>query len=316
MQGVKLEHGMTHLIEPTIKRIVRSLVPNFLRSRLREFIEDLRLKKTKGIVNHVSCVHEWLDLEELEVLQGRYPTRDPSDYGYDPDSRERRGAWRAKQIQELISLDFNCGYAHLLEIACSDGMVAHNLSRAGHAVVALDIKSSGFDKPAKTVKFVRGDAMCLPFKDESFDCVFSYNALEHFVNPEAFLSEALRVVKTGGYIYIQAGPLYPSPWGLHAFYEISVPYCHFLFPYEVLQNFLRSKCMSSNWPCTNNFGITYYRDLWRQFSASLDMIHYQERRNLSFIHLIERYPFCFKNKVNDIDDLVTEGVQVLFQKMV
>ena len=74
------------------------------------------------------------------------------------------------------------------------------------------------------------DAANMQFEDETFDFVFSYDAFEHFASPENVLLEAIRVVRKRGYIYLEFGPLYYSPYGEHAYRSITVPYCQFLFP--------------------------------------------------------------------------------------
>ena len=62
----------------------------------------------------------------------------------------------------------------------------------------------------------------MPFKDASFDCVFSYAVLEHLHNPFIAAREVLRVLKPGGW-YIgtvsQGEPFHSSyfhhtPWAL------------------------------------------------------------------------------------------------------
>jgi SAM-dependent methyltransferase len=50
----------------------------------------------------------------------------------------------------------------------------------------------------------------LPFKNNFFDLVYSAFAIEHCHNPEAFLSEMIRVVKKGGLVIILA-PNYGAP---------------------------------------------------------------------------------------------------------
>lgn len=48
------------------------------------------------------------------------------------------------------------------------------------------------------VKFVRGDAMNLPFKNESFDVVFNVEASHGYPNYRTFIQEAWRVLRPGG----------------------------------------------------------------------------------------------------------------------
>lgn len=58
---------------------------------------------------------------------------------------------------------------------------------------------------------VVGDAMNLPFADESFDIVFSAQVLEHLPQPGRFLKEANRVLMPGGLIVLSC----PFYWPLH-----------------------------------------------------------------------------------------------------
>ena len=44
------------------------------------------------------------------------------------------------------------------------------------------------------------DAKCLPFKDNSIDCIFTQTFLEHPLEPEMVLSEIARVLKIGGIV--------------------------------------------------------------------------------------------------------------------
>lgn len=58
---------------------------------------------------------------------------------------------------------------------------------------------------------VLGDAMHLPFADSAFDIVFSTQVLEHLPEPAAFLSEAFRVLTSGGVLIVSC----PFYWPLH-----------------------------------------------------------------------------------------------------
>jgi SAM-dependent methyltransferase len=76
------------------------------------------------------------------------------------------------------------------------------------------------------IKFIQGDATSLPFDDHTFDSILSVAAFEFIPQPEEFLREALRVVKTGGKVVIGVigGG---SPWS--AMYEEKARKGHRLF---------------------------------------------------------------------------------------
>ena len=47
-----------------------------------------------------------------------------------------------------------------------------------------------------------GDARCLPFKDNSYDFVYSLGVVEHFPETATAIFECCRVVKDGGYVLV------------------------------------------------------------------------------------------------------------------
>jgi SAM-dependent methyltransferase len=62
-------------------------------------------------------------------------------------------------------------------------------------------------KQFKKIKIVRGDAHKIPFKDSTFDAVFSMNVWFHLRKPEKVAMEIARVLKPGGkFIIITANP--------------------------------------------------------------------------------------------------------------
>ncbi len=43
-----------------------------------------------------------------------------------------------------------------------------------------------------------GDANNLPFNEETWDIVISFDTIEHLINPDDFLTESFRILKWGG----------------------------------------------------------------------------------------------------------------------
>jgi SAM-dependent methyltransferase len=52
-------------------------------------------------------------------------------------------------------------------------------------------------------RITNGSGEALPFDDESFDIVYSYNVLEHTHNPELVVRESLRVLRRGGTFHME-----------------------------------------------------------------------------------------------------------------
>ena len=66
----------------------------------------------------------------------------------------------------------------------------------------------------------KGYAERLPFQDEEFDCVCSFQTIEHVTNPRMMLTEAYRVLKPGGILFLEC-PNYNYPLEVH--YGVAVP---------------------------------------------------------------------------------------------
>jgi len=90
-----------------------------------------------------------------------------------------------------VVLDVGCGAAYGTEMLLKDG--------AARSVVGLDINLDGVEAGAISgLSLVLGDAMKLPFVDESFDVITAFEIIEHLDDAECALREIKRVLKTGG----------------------------------------------------------------------------------------------------------------------
>lgn len=267
--------------------------------------------RTHEILQKASPRPAYLEYEDLVRLQEQYPQR-PA-YGYSPDLLESRGIERARQILRLPTAS---AASTFLELACWDGMVSAAISKRGKKTVAIDAQSDGFDDRATEAGtiLVGMDAASLTFEDNSFDFVFSYDAFEHFANPEAVLQQAIRVAKPNGHIYLEFGPLYYSPWGEHAYDAVKVPYCQFLFTRDAMERLTKTHGLTEiDWNHVNHLALRDYRDLWKKYSNDLKPIQYFERLNLSHLDLIRAYPSCFISKSSDFENFTVSNVSALFQ---
>ena len=51
----------------------------------------------------------------------------------------------------------------------------------------------------------------MPFEDESYDCAFGTEVLEHCPNPEIVMKEVFRVLKPGGVFFLYCTVLMEPP---------------------------------------------------------------------------------------------------------
>jgi ubiquinone/menaquinone biosynthesis C-methylase UbiE len=76
--------------------------------------------------------------------------------------------------------------------------------------------------------FLQADAAGIPLPDASIDTVIMNDAFEHVPEPEAVLTECLRVLKPTGRLYMNFPP-YHHPFGAHLSDAVGIPWVHLLF---------------------------------------------------------------------------------------
>jgi SAM-dependent methyltransferase len=303
---------MTSVKRAITRRIPAAVAPLLLESRRRYAIA--RSRSARRAFDAASRTPAWLDPSRLPQLQQRYGGTVASDYGYDQNSLERRGVERVRSLRPLLK---GPGVS-TLEIACGDGMVSYQLARAGADATAVDLSDALFDERARGagVHLIQADAANMPLPGAEFDVVCSFNAFEHFADPEAVLREAIRVTKPGGAIYLLFGPLYWSSYGLHATLSIDVPFCHVLFRRSVLESYVaRHDLKPIRFETLNGWSLGRFRDLWRRYAASVEPEMYREIQSLHGIDLVAKHPSCFRNKTDDFDDLLVANIEVRFRRL-
>jgi len=257
----------------------------------------------------------WLGLAELDSLQRAYPV-EPRRYKYDDDSLVARGRERARTMLDLAGRRSDAPQ-RFLDLGMWDGLTCQALAEMGKTAVGIDIRVEGLKarRDPGGLAFAAMDAGRLGFVDSSFDFVFSFNSFEHFPDPEVVLREALRVLRPGGYLYLDFGPVWLSPKGAHQFQTISVPYVECLFTKETLMEYAAAndiQLMGFFW--MNEWPLSRYRDLWHRYDDQLERVAYYEIYNADHVDLISRYPTCFKSKTQNFDDLIISNIEVLFRK--
>ena len=135
-----------------------------------------------------------------------------SDYIQSSEELYRSRSLRFRADNAVVWLPFlhiNDG-AVILEIGCAGGSLLHRVKQLIPSVTAIGLdRDSGHIDYAKSktaelnleCDFQVGDALSLPFEDNSFDVTFSHTLTGH-VPIEPFLSEQLRVLKPGGRVVV------------------------------------------------------------------------------------------------------------------
>ena len=119
---------------------------------------------------------------------------------------------------------------HLLDVAGGTGDVSFKfLKRAGHGhATVLDLtepmlvegrKRAEADKMADSLSWVTGDAMALPFKNNTFDVYTISFGIRNVTRPIEALREAYRVLKPGGRLMVLEFSQLPND-GLQKLYDL------------------------------------------------------------------------------------------------
>ncbi len=113
---------------------------------------------------------------------------------------------------------------HLLEVGCGEGRGIEHLMLKGTSYTAIDkiqdaIQSLQKQYPQGT--FVASHLPPLPFADQQFDSVVSFQVIEHIENDLHFLKEIHRVLKPGGVVLLTTPnrklSLSRNPWHIREY---------------------------------------------------------------------------------------------------
>lgn len=93
----------------------------------------------------------------------------------------------------------------ILDIGCAEGFTLTYLKQSypKTKMIGIDLSQELIDKNTDPeIKLMLGDALKLPFANETFDIIIATAIIEHVENPALMLKEAKRVLKKEGLIIL------------------------------------------------------------------------------------------------------------------
>jgi len=101
----------------------------------------------------------------------------------------------------------------ILEIGCGIGSVVFELTKQGYNVLGTDISREAIAYGLKKYNNIRLEvqaAEALPYENDSFDAVLSFDLFEHIAQVDRHVSEVFRVLRANGYYLFQTPNKYSS----------------------------------------------------------------------------------------------------------
>lgn len=93
----------------------------------------------------------------------------------------------------------------ILDAGCGTGQVVARLESLGFNPIGIEVSHPNVQAAAGiTSRCQLYDGRVIPFENDSFDAVGSFNVLEHVEDPEGYIVELVRVLKPGGQIVLSS----------------------------------------------------------------------------------------------------------------
>ncbi len=97
----------------------------------------------------------------------------------------------------------------VLDAACGEGYGSAHLAHIAKTVIGVDISTDAIRHAseryqADNLKFQTADVCKLPFQDDEFECIVSFETLEHLEDQSGLLKEFRRVLEPSGFLLISS----------------------------------------------------------------------------------------------------------------
>jgi len=113
-------------------------------------------------------------------------------------------------LEKLVEMSKVHKSSRVLDVASGPGLVASAFSKVAQQVECIDLTPAMLEQAKQhtitegltNITFREGDAMALPYPDNSFDVVVTRYSFHHFLKPEGALREMIRVCGPGGRVVV------------------------------------------------------------------------------------------------------------------
>jgi SAM-dependent methyltransferase len=97
----------------------------------------------------------------------------------------------------------------VLDAACGEGYGSAHLARTAKTVIGVDVSEDAISHAserylADNLEFQAADGCNLPFGDNEFECIVSFETLEHLEDQSGLLKEFRRVLEPDGFLLISS----------------------------------------------------------------------------------------------------------------
>ena len=139
----------------------------------------------------------------------------------------------AREILEFIEdAELSLDARRVLDIGCGDGAIDLGLCLKSQParLLGMDLnltdlddlreraREAGLGEIPRNLEFGTCTQTEIPIPDCSMDVVISWSVFEHVANPVAVLSELRRIIRPGGFMFLQIWPLFHSQHGSHLWF--------------------------------------------------------------------------------------------------
>ncbi len=139
-------------------------------------------------------------------------------------------AKKARKIRQLLAESNTAARfepAVCLDIGCSSGLITSQLASLCDQMIGMDYDNIALHLAPpfvrERVSLLRGDAMSMPFPDQSIDLVLCAQVYEHVPDDVRLFEEIYRVLRPGGVVFF-SGPNWLFPIEPHYY----LPFLHWL----------------------------------------------------------------------------------------